>query len=398
MTGAVWIVPAYPWIDQPVGGTYYRTQATALARLGLRITVACPTPWAPWPLPLARPRWKQYANAPAREREAGVDVVRPRYLSVPGEPRWAVPERLIARAAWRTRSDWLGSGVVHGHSAITALAAWRLARKTGLPLALTFHGSDLNVWPDRNPGRIPDLRAAVAEAQLVTTVSAALAERLGALTGTLALVLPLGSDRRSLEARAMDREEARASLGIRDDRIVVLFVGNLLPSKGVRELVDAIHTLDGRYLGVLVGDGPLRGYGLDAGRTADAIVYLGSVPHAAVARHMSAADVLVLPSHREGLPTVLVEAGLLGLPVIASAVGGIPELLGRNRGTILGETTAAAIGEALAAFAADRQGARAAADRLRTYVRHEHDADLNAARLLDEYRRIGVSLRGNGSA
>jgi teichuronic acid biosynthesis glycosyltransferase TuaC len=100
---------------------------------------------------------------------------------------------------------------------------------------------------------------------------------------------------------------------------------------------------------------------------------------------MSAADVLVLPSHREGLPTVLVEAGSLGLPVIASAVGGIPALLGDDRGTILEDVTSDAIAAALVAFETDRSASSSAAARLRTFVLAEHDVDTNALRLLDAY-------------
>ncbi len=84
---------------------------------------------------------------------------------------------------------------------------------------------------------------------------------------------------------------------------------------------------------------------MDESRATGCLVYLGARPHDEVAGYMSAADVLVLPSHREGLPTVLVEAGSLGLPVIASAVGGIPALLGEDRGAILPAVTSEAIAD-----------------------------------------------------
>ena len=241
---------------QPVGGVFYQTQARALARRGLDVTVACPTPWAPWPLPLARTRWRHYAAAPPAALDEGVTVVRPRYPGVPGEPRWAFPDRLIAQAVWRARASWVGARLVHGHSAVTGLAAWRLSRRTGLPLVLTFHGGDLNIWPDQNPDRVPDLRAAVRDASVVIAVSAALAVHVEAITGIAAIVLPLGSDHRSLAALAVPRDEAREVLNLVDDRVVVLFVGNLLASKGVRELVDAILGSGDRFLGVFVGDGP----------------------------------------------------------------------------------------------------------------------------------------------
>jgi teichuronic acid biosynthesis glycosyltransferase TuaC len=250
---------------------------------------------------------------------------------------------------------------------------------------LTFHGSDLNTWPDVHPDRVPDLRAAVRAASLVVTVSPALATRVKAISGIAPLVLPLGSDHRSLAALALPRDEARGMLNLVDDRIVVLFVGNLLDAKGVRELVEAILPIGDRFLGVFVGDGPLLGYGGADQRGARCLIYRGARPHDEIARYMSAADVLVLPSHREGLPTVLVEAGSLGLPVIASAVGGIPELLCDDRGAILPGVTSEAITDALVAFETHRSAASAAATRLRTHVLAEHDVDANASRLLEAY-------------
>jgi teichuronic acid biosynthesis glycosyltransferase TuaC len=107
-----------------------------------------------------------------------------------------------------------------------------------------------------------------------------------------------------------------------------------------------------------------------------------------VARYMSAADVLVLPSYHEGLGTVLVEAGSLGLPVIASAVGGIPGLIGSDRGVLLDEVSSAAIGAALNEFEGGRSAANAAAERLRTFVLAKHDVDLNAERLVEIYQSL----------
>ena len=386
MTDAVWIVDYYPWDGEPMAGVFYRTQARALARRGLDLTVTCPTPMAPWPLPRLRARWRRYAAAPREAFDEGVRVVRPRYPGVPREPGWALPDRLIARAAWRAGEAWAGAPLIHGHSAVPGLAAWRLARRTGLPFVLTFHGSDLYTWPDRHTDRMADLRTAALEARAIITVSAALAARAREITGVDAIHLPLGSDHRSLAALALPRDVARAALDLVDDRVIVLFVGNLLAAKGVRELVDAILPRGDRFLGVLVGDGPERGYGGAEGRSAGCLRYPGLRPHDDVARYMSAADVLVLPSYHEGLGTVLVEAGSLGLPVIASGVGGIPGLIGADRGVLLDEVSSAAIGAALDQFERGRSAASAAAARLRAFVLAEHDVDTNAGRLLEIYR------------
>lgn len=385
MNGALLVVEGYPWVGQPTGGVFYQTQAQALSRLGLDVTVVSPIPWTPWPLSRLRPRWRRYSNTPGMATDRDVIVIRPRYVTLPGEPGWAFPDRLIARAAFRERRHWRQVQVIHGHSAMTGLAAWRLARRTGLPFVITFHGGDLNNWPDRHPDRVADLQAAARDARAILAVSAALAARARSITGVNAVHLPLGSDHRALAALAMPRAEARASLGLPGDRIVVLFVGNLLRAKGVRELADAIVALGERFLGVFVGDGPERGYRGTDPRHPACLEYRGARPHEEIARYMSAADVLVLPSHSEGLPTVLVEAGSLGLPVIASAVGGIPALLGGDRGTILRDVSAEAIEDALETFERNRPGAEASAARLREYVLAEHDVDLNTGRLIEHY-------------
>jgi teichuronic acid biosynthesis glycosyltransferase TuaC len=372
-----------------VAGIFFRTQAQALARLGVSLTVIAPTPMVPWPLARLRARWQRYAAAPEVVDDDGVLVVRPRYPNLPGQPSWARPDRAIAAAAWRARRHWEHAHVIHGHYAVTGLAAWHLSRRAGLPFFLTFHGDDMNTWPDDHPDRLGDLRAAVTEASGVFAVSRALAARVRDVTGAEAIPLPLGCDHAWIDASACARDEGRRLLGIPADRLVVLFVGYLLPQKGVRELATAILDLGDPFMGVFVGAGPEQGYATDDPRASGRLRYEGMRSHEDVIRYMSAADVLVLPSYGEGLPTVIVEAGSVGLPVIASAVGGIPELLGTDRGKTLTTVSAADIEMALSSFADRREEARSAAARLRALVRAEYDVSMNAQLLLGRYRSAG---------
>jgi teichuronic acid biosynthesis glycosyltransferase TuaC len=255
-----------------------------------------------------------------------------------------------------------------------------------LPFFLTFHGDDMNTWPDSHPDRIADLRAAVSDASGVFAVSHALAERVRDVTGLDATVLPLGSDHDWIASSSPPRDDARQSIGLPEDRIVVLFVGYLTREKGVRELASAILDLGEPFVGVFVGEGPELGFGSDDPRAQGRLVFPGAMAHGDVIRYMSAADVLLLPSYGEGLPTVLVEAGSVGLPVIASAVGGIPELLGQDRGVLLPEVSASAIASALTDFRERRADATLDAARLREHVREAYDVNTNARRLLEHYR------------
>jgi glycosyltransferase involved in cell wall biosynthesis len=138
------------------------------------------------------------------------------------------------------------------------------------------------------------------------------------------------------EARAL-----RAGLGIGRDERVVLAAGRLSAEKAHADLLRAFRHLSesDRSLGarlVLVGDGPERG-GLEA--LADALGLRGRVVFAGqvsgVGRFYAAADLLALPSHSEGSPYVLLEAMAAGLPVVATAVGGVPEMVEDEESALL---------------------------------------------------------------
>jgi teichuronic acid biosynthesis glycosyltransferase TuaC len=352
------------------------------------VRVIAPTPFAPFPISRASERWRRYAAAPKRQMDETVEVVRPRYLAIPGEPGWAQVSRSVAAAA-RGAIGGHPAPLIHAHFITPCgMAARRLTRDSDRPYVITVHGHDATSWPAAHADALDEYRAAVRDAAAVITVSRALGAKVEALTDTATLTLPLGSDHARLAGLKLPKDEARRRLGIPADRTLVLFVGRLLPLKGVRELVDALLTLESPFLGVLLGEGPLGGHRSDEDPSGERLRYAGGQPAEGVAAWMSAADMLVLPSYQEGLPTVLVEAGSLGLPVIASAVDGTPELLGTDRGVLLPAIDAPSIREAILAVAADPAAATARADRLHEHVLAEYDVDRNAVRLVDLYSRV----------
>jgi teichuronic acid biosynthesis glycosyltransferase TuaC len=392
VSAVTWLVPHYPWADDEISGIFHRTQARALERLGIRVSVSAPVPWVPPLLPVLRTRWRLYADAPRGQRDGTIEIRRPRYLSLPGEPLWAHPERLLAGAALRDASIWRAVPLLHAHFAVPhGLAALEIHRRTGLPYVITVHGYDLNTWPDARPGGRRALVAALRGAAAIVAVSDALADRVKEISGCDAVSLPLGVDVSGLAALRLSRSDARRRFGLPEDRVVALFLSRLAPHKGVREFVDAILDGDGDVLGVVAGDGDLAGYRADEGRASGRLRYVGPQGRPGVVELLCAADMIVLPSRSEGLPTVLVEAGAIGTPVIASRVGGIPQLLGADRGTLLENPEVTAIREAIRSVVSQPAEAAVAARRLQAHVAENFDVDRNALRLVDLY---AAAIRG----
>ena len=136
-------------------------------------------------------------------------------------------------------------------------------------------------------------------------------------------------------AAAAERSEARRALGLAEDAIVLMAVGSLKPIKGIDVLLRAVAPTmirEPRARLVLVGDGPDRAL-LEALakelRIGDRVSFLGI--RADVDALLRAADALVLASRTEALPTVVLEAMATELPVIATRVGGVPEMVEPDR-------------------------------------------------------------------
>jgi glycosyltransferase involved in cell wall biosynthesis len=147
----------------------------------------------------------------------------------------------------------------------------------------------------------------------------------------------------------LDKAEARTRLGIPVDAPVVGWAGRIEPVKHVALLVDAVARLEGWWL-LVIGDGSdagaVRTAAARAG-VADRMVFTGEV--ADVRPALAALDVFALVSHTEGLGLALLEAMATGLPVVATDVGGVPEVVTAGHDGLLVAPDASALATALVA-------------------------------------------------
>ncbi len=233
-----------------------------------------------------------------------------------------------------------------------AVAVAALARRLDLPWVAKVHGSDINGLPAAGRRR-RRVAQALAEADAVVAVSEALADGVRQLGVPEADVHVLynGVDRQTFCPGS--RSRACAALGMDEDGRRILYVGNLKASKGCLDLLDALPALlasEPETRLVMVGDGPDRAAikRRIAALGLDAVVSLpGAVAHRQLPDWFRASDLLCLPSHAEGVPNVVLEAMASGLPVVATRVGGIPEVLPDYAGLLVPAGDCAALGSAL---------------------------------------------------
>ncbi|MBI4614779.1 MAG: glycosyltransferase [Planctomycetes bacterium] len=278
---------------------------------------------------------------------------------------------------------------VHAHFAShPAAVAFAVHRLTGIPYSFTAHGSDLH--RDRHM-----LAEKVAAARFVVAISRynrdAILRECGEGCSEKVEVIHCGVNTMALAVR-----RGPTPFGEGRGPFRVLSIGTLHEVKGQRYLLSACRVLREEGLDVacdLVGDGPDRAALVAlAARLglADRTRFHGALERRALLAVLGGADVLAVPSvptadgRREGIPVVLMEAMATGVPVVASRLSGIPELVREGEtGLLVEPRDAAGLARALARLAGDA-GLRASLARAgREAVEREFDLATNAARLVE---------------
>ncbi|HSA51102.1 MAG TPA: glycosyltransferase family 4 protein [Yinghuangia sp.] len=276
-------------------------------------------------------------------------------LSIPtlGRRRLS-PDTLVALRGQAGRARVV---VAHGSSTLPACAAALAFGRT--PFVYVNIG-DPRHWAATRLRRLRVgllLRRAAAVASVSRVGRDLLIERYGLSPGR---VRAIPNGRRPDAYPRVDtasRAAARKELGVADDAIVIAAVGALSAEKRVDLAIEAFARLrDDRCLLLIAGDGPHRGRlaGLAAELAPGRVRFLGTVDDAGPVYR--AADVLLLTSDSEGVPGVLVEAGLSGIPAVATDVGFVRDVvLDGTTGALAARGDAAAVADGVRRVLADRE-------------------------------------------
>lgn len=231
-------------------------------------------------------------------------------------------------------------------------AAVKIGKALKVPVVVKSIGSDLNRIGDPISALLT--RQVLRKADFVTTVSGDLCRKaiaMGAAPQTTRAIVN-GCDLAVFHP--MDRQDARRKLNIDPAAEAVVYLGRMDVRKGLRELIDAAATLRAARPNLhvyMAGAGPDRLLIDGAIQACDAAEYIHALPSCAfdeVPLWMAAADLVTLPSYMEGCPNVVLEALACGRPVVATNVGGIPEILHADCGRLVPPRDSGALAEALA--------------------------------------------------
>ncbi len=345
----------FPDASRTTFGVFVERQTLGLAAhpdVDLRVVAPVGLP----PRPLSRhAHYAGLAGLPGRETWQGLDVRRPRFVTLPAtQGRFharALTRRLVPLLA-EIRRDFAFDVIDAEFFFPDGPAAVALGRRFGVPVSIKARGADIHHWGTA-PATAAQVRAAGRAADGVLAVSRAMRADMAALgiPGDRIRVHHTGVD---LDRFApAERTAGKAAYGVTGPLIVSL--GALIARKGHDVAIGAMPSLPGATL-LIAGEGPARG-ALEAQIAAlglgGRVRLLGSIPHAELPALLAAADVMALASSSEGLANAWVEALACGTPVVVTDAGGAGEVVTDPAYGRIADRTAPAFAAAIAALLAD---------------------------------------------
>ncbi|MFH1422874.1 MAG: glycosyltransferase [Planctomycetota bacterium] len=211
-----------------------------------------------------------------------------------------------------------------------------------IPFVLHAHGSDINTYAGKNVFTKTLTRLLIRHSLHVLTVSDALRQEIITKFSTLPEKVFLCKPFFDADLfKPGSKIEARNKLGLPKEKKIIIYTGDITKNKGSYILYEAAENITRKNKDVLfifLGDGPASQQLIQYSRQAELtenILFAGAVPNNLITQYNQAADIGVLPSFSEGLPVAILESLSCGLPVIATKVGGIPEIVADGENGLL---------------------------------------------------------------
>lgn len=309
------------------------------------------------------------------------------------------PIRVHPRAYLKERGEVadlcrrLAPDVVHTHGPRPDVLDSGAARRRGIPTVTTVHGSSKFKGMMRYYEWLQE-HVWFRRFDAVVAVSAPLLDELGSF-GVPRDKLHLIPNAWNGGAPPLERADARRLLGLPDDGPCVGWVGRMIPAKGADVMLESIGLVPNRGVTFsFVGDGPdrpqLERRARDLENGAD-VRFHGTLDLAA--RLLPAFDVLVLSSRTEGTPVVLLEGMACGVPLVVTAVGGVPAVVGDSEALAVPPQQPEALARAISTCLSDESGARVRAANAKRRLESEFAVEPWLEKYESVYRRVAHAGR-----
>ncbi|MBI2472868.1 MAG: glycosyltransferase family 4 protein [Planctomycetes bacterium] len=318
----------FPSKEEPAAGVFVYELSKAVSYKS-QVVVIHPRLWNPFNIKSRKEKLNNHLHL------NDIEIYRPKLFILP------IGDRLFFRAfafliaalpLLRKLRKTFHFDLIHAHMAGPAgFAAVLLGMLFGKPIIVTVHGSDIHTFPKHLFLRRMVIFT-LKRATKVVAVSQSLKDLVSKLIDSQKNILIIRNGSRQEIFFPIDKTTARERLGLPNNKKIILFIGSLIPRKGVDVLLSAFTLLNEKnnINLLLIGEGEsepkLKALTKEL-HIETQVYFIGSKKHDEIPLWLNACDVFCLPSHHEGFPTVIVEAFACGRPVVATKVDGVPEAI-----------------------------------------------------------------------
>ena len=322
-------------------GIFIHNLVKALVKHNCEIKVFCPIPLSfLW-------KYNECKSIPDTMKYEGIQIHFVRYRRIPSKYGHSISTYLLAKNISNKLLpiiDDFNPNIIHAHWATpSGFVGVYLKKFIKVPIVCNLMGCDINTWPSYDMYSDFLTRKVINKSDRIISVSKSLkrkAETLGKPKCPINVVY-MGIDTKDVCYDMRYREIIRKQYNISEQEKIIMFIGNIITSKGIWELLKVFRKIDKENINVklfLIGSGKELNrakHFCKINRINHRVEFIGRVMHKEIGKWLSACDIFVLPSYTEGLPNAVVEAMACRRPVIATQVGGIPEIIVNNKNGIL---------------------------------------------------------------
>lgn len=322
-------------------GIFLHNLVKALVKYNCKIKVVCPVPVSfLW-------KYNEYKKIPETMKYEGIQIHFVRYRRIPSKYGHSISSYLLAKNISNKLLpliDDFNPNIIHTHwTTPSGFVGVYLKKFIKVAIVCNLMGSDINTYPNYDIYSKFLTRKVINKSDRLISVSKSLkrkAETLGKPKCPINVVY-MGIDTKNVCYDMRYREIIRKQYNILEQEKIIMFIGHIITSKGIWELLKVFRKMDKENINVklfLIGSGKELNrakHFCKINRINHRVEFIGRVMHKEIGKWLSACDIFVLPSYTEGLPNVVVEAMACKRPVIATQIGGIPEIIVDNKNGIL---------------------------------------------------------------